>query len=101
MEQWYASQPPLCRLFHAIHYRTFIWVQTLRWRTSCFAGAEKLQLDMYLCVVQDRCSSARLMLSTPSLHEYNISVLLELVYVLWVEQKQLQRGARFLAKVNC
>jgi len=45
----------------------------------CFAGAEKLHLEMYLCVVQDRCSSARLMLSTPSLHEYNISVVLELV----------------------
>ncbi len=105
MEQWYASQPPLCRLFHAVHYRTFVWAyfskQTLRWRTSCFADAEKLQLEMYLCVVQDRCSSARLIMSTPSLHEYNISVLLDLMYVLWVEQKQLQRGARFLAKVSC
>ena len=79
----------------------YILAQTLKWRICCFAGAEKLQLEMYLCVVEDRCSSARLMMSTPSLHEYNISVLLELVYVLWVEQKQLQRGARFLAKVSC
>lgn len=75
--------------------------QTPRCRNFCFAGAEKLQLELYLCVVQDRCSSARLMILTPSLHEYNISVLLEPVYVLWVEQKQLQRGARFLAKVSC
>ena len=44
---------------------------------SCLADTQKWQLEVYLCVLEDKCSSARSLMNTPSSHQHNITVLMQ------------------------
>lgn len=69
--------------------------------TPCACAGDKLQLDLHLCnVVRDSRQGLATDPINPALKLAHTSSLLDLVYFLWFEQQQLERGARLLAEVG-
>ena len=60
----------------------------------------KLQLDYQLCHTEHKSSQWHKMLGKHHFRAENITDLMELVYFLWFEARQLTRAAKMLAKVR-
>lgn len=52
-----------------------------------------------MCFVEDECSEAR-DLQPNVVHEQCLNILLQLVYVMWFDNRQLARGAKVSVKVS-
>ena len=63
------------------------------------AGKQKVQLDFQLCYAEYRASCWDLGPGQQFWKIQHTSLLLELVYFFWFEERQLARGAKMLAKV--
>lgn len=63
------------------------------------AGKQKVQLDFQLCYAEYRASCWVLLPGQQFWKIQHTALLLELVYFLWFEERQLARGAKMLAKV--
>lgn len=56
-------------------------------------------LDFHLCIAEARSSVWSIISAQPYFQKERIVLLLEFVYFLWFEERQLSRGAKMLAKV--
>ena len=63
------------------------------------AGKQKVQLDFQLCYAEYRASCWVLVPGHQFWKIQHTTLLLELVYFFWFEERQLARGAKMLAKV--
>ena len=59
----------------------------------------QVQLDYHLCHTEHKSSTWRQALGEKHFRAENIADLVELIYVLWFDARQLSRAARMLAKV--
>lgn len=60
-----------------------------------------VQLDYHLCHTEHKSSTWRQALREHHFRAENIADLIEFIYFLWFEARQLCRAARMLAKVCC
>lgn len=58
-----------------------------------------VQLDYHLCHTEHKSSTWRQALGENHFRAENIADLIEVIYFLWFEARQLSRAARMLAKV--
>lgn len=59
-----------------------------------------MALDCYLCYAETRSGAWSFATAQPYFKKEHSVLLLELVYFLWFEERQLCRGAKMLAKVT-
>lgn len=59
----------------------------------------QVQLDYHLCHTEHKSSTWRQMLGDHHFRAENIADLIELIYFLWFEARQLSRAAGILVKV--
>lgn len=60
-----------------------------------------VQLDYHLCHTEHKSSTWRQALGEHHFRAENIADLIEFIYFLWFEARQLSRAAHMLAKVCC
>lgn len=65
-----------------------------------YAGKQQVQVDFGLCYAEAAASGWHTLRYSIALKIEHIRTMLELVYFLWLEQRQLARGAKMLAKVG-
>ena len=80
------------------------WVIRSHLVFSGISGKQKVQLDFYLCYAEDReqnkAISGDILLREQINKLQHTTLLLELVYFFWFEERQLARGAKMLTKVT-